>query len=177
MKRYQPWRSSVLLTQMLPLATVSCAAPPSETTASDKSTKSGNDFWSELSVLQHHIRLWESMGSRDYTFLLKATCFCPLGRVSPVVIEVRDGKATSVTYVGDNPPDVFYPELFEEYNTIEKLFAKIQEWIEKGPESFAAEYDEEFGYAKGLSVDPRKNVFDDEFYFRVDNFEMLKTQN
>jgi hypothetical protein len=49
-------------------------------------------------------KLWQSQGLSNYGFVLERQCFCPEDWRGPVKIEVRGGKAVSMTYVSDLQP-------------------------------------------------------------------------
>ena len=54
---------------------------------------------------------WAGWKLDDYRFVLDADCLCPL---VPVIIEVRDGKPSSVAPAGKDVPAYFNPAAAEE---------------------------------------------------------------
>ena len=48
--------------------------------------------------------LWKSQSLRNYDFTLERQCFCPEDWRGPVEIQVRDGNAVTVTYIGSDLP-------------------------------------------------------------------------
>lgn len=93
----------------------------------------------------------------------------PMGKF---IITVRGGVAESVTSATD-PDFVLSKKMFENYDTMEKIF-KIIEKEEWGLfKTFETEYDSKLGYPKRINIDDHGSI-DDEFFFEVLQFEILE---
>ena len=85
------------------------------------------------SELERNEKLWQSQNLTNYDFTLERQCFCPTDWRGPVDIQVRNGKAISVTYVSNGQAAT--AEKFGDVDTIEKLFDVIRDAYE-GKNSF-----------------------------------------
>ncbi len=115
---------------------------------------------------------WAAQHVANYRYSLQTRCFCPPEITQPVVIEVRNGVATSV--IGTTVGGRVNTEHFSRYNTIEKLFAVIQDAIDKHAAVIAVNYDATFGYPTSINIDFDTRAIDDEISFTTDSFEVLK---
>lgn len=122
--------------------------------------------------LERNRHLWRSSGVKNYRMtvdLQKTGHATPMGKF---IITVRGGVAESVTSATD-PDFILSPRMFENYDTMEKIF-KIIEREEWGFfKTFETEYDSKLGYPKRINIDDH-NSLDDEFFFEVLQFEILE---
>lgn len=119
--------------------------------------------------------LWESKGIEDYRFTLSRNCFCLIRE--PVVVEVRDGKAITITdqATGKSTIDGFeLTEIFEEAATIDKLFARIEQAEVEGAVRIDVTYDKTYGYPTSLYIDQSEMIADEEIGYVVSAFEVLE---
>jgi hypothetical protein len=82
-----------------------------------------------LRRFQFNRNLWNQRNISNYRYTLSNSCFCVPDARGPVVIEVRNGQTTSITSVATSQP--VDPQLFQQYNTIPKLFDVIQDAIDR----------------------------------------------
>ncbi|MBV9774483.1 MAG: hypothetical protein JO040_11065 [Gemmatimonadetes bacterium] len=116
---------------------------------------------------------WERQGITSYRYTLYKVCGeCPSESVAPARVEVRDGRTVSVTPV--NPARPIRAEYFDEYDTIEDLFATVQGVIDHDPYRFSAVYDARRGYPLSYSVDYDRRMVDDEAGFTLTDFEVVR---
>lgn len=106
---------------------------------------------------------WEAAGITAYQLEYRNVCFC--GRVH-IRVDVTNGQVTRVEPLDDD--DAFGP-VHEGY-TVERLFALIQDGLERRPHDVALSFHPELGYPTSVSFDPIGNAIDDEWGFRVENF-------
>ena len=120
--------------------------------------------------LDRHRTLWEANRSGDYTFEYRPVCFCPQEFVQPVRVEVRNGIIDSVTYIesGESPAT---DALFL-YYTIDGLFDKIQDAMDREAARLTVSYDPDVGYPTSVSIDYALNVADEEFSFTATSYEL-----
>ena len=119
--------------------------------------------------LDRHRTLWEANRSGDYTFEYRPACFCPREFVQPVEVKVRNGVVESVTYVesGESPATNGFPL----YHTIDGLFDKVQDAIDREAARLTVSYDPEMGYPTSVSIDYALNIADEEFSFTSMSYE------
>jgi hypothetical protein len=115
--------------------------------------------------------LWERQGIRSYRYTVAMTCFCPPERVGPVVVEVRDGATVSVTSA--NQGRTVAPGAFAGLDTVEELFAFIEQGLGKKPDETRTEYHPELGYPTAVRFDYERNAIDEENGILVSAFERL----
>ncbi|MBE9037976.1 hypothetical protein IQ246_23280 [aff. Roholtiella sp. LEGE 12411] len=107
----------------------------------------------QLKQLRINHRLWRQQKINNYRYTLSNSCFCIPEARGPVVIEVRNGRTTSITSVNTGQP-VANPEFFQTYNTVPKLFHLIRNTISNGNEQseLAVEYNPELGYPTQINI-------------------------
>lgn len=111
--------------------------------------------------------LWSNRPFEDYRFTLQMQCFCVPGLAPPVVIDVVNGFAASVTYADTGV--AAGPGLFENYDTIEKLFDIIQDVYDREFIYVRQQYDPDLGYPVDVFIDYSMSIADDELGFTVTN--------
>ena len=65
-------------------------------------------------------------------------------------------------------------ELFQGADSIEDLFAAVQDAIDQRVDKLQVEYDPSFGYPKLISIDPIENAVDEERGYTVSDFIPLR---
>jgi len=129
--------------------------------------------WNARSELKQQQERWRASGVTDYRYTIKWYIGGQAHDVGkPVVIEVRDGKRTSMTCAGC---EIERPEIFDDLDTVEKLFERIEKGILSEPAEFRAKYDETLGYPVNYGKKQNgQGVMDDWEEFEVLNFERVK---
>ncbi len=100
--------------------------------------------------LKTNRRLWNQRKISNYRYTLSRDCFCTPEARGPVVIEVRNGKTTSIKNAANGKP--VNPELFQQYNTIPKLFDSIKDAIARKEPELTAEYNPKLGYPTQIKI-------------------------
>ena len=118
----------------------------------------GSDISPETprSRLEFHRALWQGQSLRAYRFRVRVSCFCPPEATAPTEFTVRDGVATPVR------------ETMRRFETIEKLFAFIEEEIARGAQMVDVTYDPARGYPTQIVIDGSPQIADDELGVQVD---------
>ena len=116
--------------------------------------------------------LWEAQGYDHYRYTLQVGCFCMTDVTRPVVIEVRDGAAVSITYADDGSPAD--PALFARYDAIDDLFTVIDEAASQNPARLDVTYAEETGVPLSVAIDISEQMADEELYLTVSDFQPLR---
>ena len=115
---------------------------------------------------------WQAQELDSYRYTLQVGCFCIQEMTRPVVIEVRDGVVAGVTYAGDD--SAADPALFEQYATVEALFAVIDEAAAQDPARLDVVYDETTGVPLSVDIDISEMMADEELYLDVSDFEAIE---
>lgn len=115
---------------------------------------------------------WESKDIDSYRYTIQVGCFCIVEMTKPVTIEVIDGQVASIVYAADGSPA--NPELFESYNSIDKLFAVINDAQSQDPVTLDVTYDETYGVPLSVNIDISELIADEELYLTISNFESLE---
>lgn len=116
--------------------------------------------------------LWERQELRDYRYTIGRTCECLPEMVGPAVVEVRGGRTVSVTAARSGA--AILPEAFERLDTVDELFAAVQEAMARDPDELRVRYDPRRGHPVSFFVDYDRDVGDDEHGFTVESFEPLR---
>ena len=114
---------------------------------------------------------WKAFASNDYTFEFKWVCFCVRSWTSTVLLTVSDGAILSAAYVENGDP---VPEggQFSAYETVDALFDRVQDAIDRKTLSIAVEYHPEHGYPVSGYID--YDIRDDEERgFEVSNLTVI----
>jgi hypothetical protein len=117
------------------------------------------------------VALWESQAIDDYRYTLQVGCFCLVDVTRPVIVEVKDGQVASITYADDGT--AADPMLFEQYDSIDKIFALISEAEAQEPARLDVTYDEVTGVPQSINIDISEQMADEELYLEISGFEAL----
>jgi hypothetical protein len=115
---------------------------------------------------------WANARLSHYRFVLERSCFCGPDARRPVIIEVRDGVTTSITYADDGtaaPRD-----MYEAYATIDALFARVHDTMQQPGSLTNATFHPELGYPTQATIDNLPGATDDEDYITVRDVEALQ---
>ncbi|MCC5636771.1 DUF6174 domain-containing protein [Nostoc sp. CHAB 5844] len=127
---------------------------------------------SNSTQLKVNRQLWNQQKLNNYSFTFSRSCFCLPKATQPVVITVRNGQVASIKAVNNNEP--VDAELFQQYNSIPKLFGIIEDAIARKAANLTVKYDPKFGYPTQINIDYDQQVADEELYLTISNLEPLK---
>lgn len=116
---------------------------------------------------------WESQHITHYRFELHVSCFCAFRDRMPLTVEVQDGKVVSMLDVQGKPVSDL-GDMFDTYNTIDKLFAKLDAALNGEADSTTVEYDSAKGFPTSIYIDYIQEAADDEIGFTVSNLTALE---
>jgi hypothetical protein len=122
--------------------------------------------------LSRHQRLWVNQGIKNYQYRLRVNCFCPPEVTDQVIVEVRAGAASSVSYAASGKPAE--SKYFDKYDTMDELFLVIEDAIKRGAAEISVTYDETSGIPTRISIDFVKLAIDDEIAYDISNFQGLR---
>ena len=115
---------------------------------------------------------WQAANVSHYRYELAISCFCIFSADMPLVIEVQNGEVVSMEYKSGKEIDASSMEVFEKYNTIDKIFAELEK-AENEAERVEVTYDEKYGFPTQVTIDQAQQAADDELYLTISNFEVL----
>ncbi len=103
---------------------------------------------------------WAALGVTSYTYEFNWQCFCLQEFVEPVRITVTGGEVTGVVRVENDEPVA--AERLDDYETVDALFDRVQDAIDKGAASIRAEFDSENGLPNEVFIDFQSLLADEE---------------
>jgi hypothetical protein len=109
-------------------------------------------------------RMWRSQGITSYTFRVEVLCFCVEEGRGPFAVTVEQGRVASVT-----DPETGAPRAANEFVplTVEALFDKVEDAIERDAADLDVRYDARYGYPVEVAIDFIANAIDDEVTYRA----------
>lgn len=116
---------------------------------------------------------WDAQGIAHYRFKLNISCFCAFRSLTPVSVEVQDGKVISMLDVNGDVLNPDFASTFEEAGTVEALFALAADAL-KNADHVNITYDATRGFPTAVEVDWIELAADDEMYYYVTEFEVLQ---
>lgn len=115
--------------------------------------------------LEANRELWTARGPTSYAFVYEVNCFCASPALDPVRITVESGVVTGAVRVETGE------ELEGEFPTVEALFERIRDAIDREAYQISAGYDPDLGYPRDVFIDYRRNTIDEEFGFLASDLE------
>ena len=115
---------------------------------------------------------WQDANISHYRYELSISCFCIFAQDMPLVIEVQNGEVVSMEYKSGKEIDASNLELFQRYDTIDKIFAELEK-AQNEAERVEVSYDEKYGFPTQITIDQAVQAADDELYLTISKFETL----
>ncbi|HEX6748584.1 MAG TPA: DUF6174 domain-containing protein [Longimicrobium sp.] len=109
---------------------------------------------------------WEERGSSSYRYTVQPICFCG---VRAMRVTVSGGEVASRVWADDGQP--VPASLAAGLGTVEDLFAKIQDAIDRDAAELQATYST-LGVPRRVEIDYSRNVADEEFGWSMTEFEI-----
>lgn len=116
----------------------------------------GDDDSFQNNKLNEARTLWNGKDVDSYSYVLELQCFCaPASELRPVVVTVQNGVVQSVLYDSENPAQrtPAPASVFGPYDTVEELFAFVEDAIERDADLLQVGYDAEYGFPNVVNVD------------------------
>lgn len=106
---------------------------------------------------------WVRLGPEAYVYRYHLTCFCGPDVTEPMFVVVRGATVDEATYEasGQPVPEAVLASLW----TVEGLFGRVQDAIQREAVSLQVEYDADLGYPTSVSVDISRQIVDEEYAF------------
>ncbi|MBE9227909.1 hypothetical protein IQ264_21025 [Phormidium sp. LEGE 05292] len=119
--------------------------------------------------LRKNQELWVKQKLKNYRYILQVSCFCPPNITQPVIIDVRSGKTSSIT--PQTSRNIVNRELFQKYDSIDKLFEIIRSALAKNAHRVDVKYHPTLGYPTQISIDYDKLMADEELFLTINKLE------
>lgn len=116
----------------------------------------------ERDDLRRNRERWNAQRILSYEYVLQQSCFCPPELVRPVRVVVREGQVVSVADAERSTP------LSMDRSrtlTVDELFARIQDALDRDAAEVRVQYHPELGYPTSISIDYSRRVIDEELSF------------
>ncbi|MBD2439547.1 DUF6174 domain-containing protein [Nostoc sp. FACHB-110] len=136
-----------------------------------KNDPAPNPLDANSTQLKVNRQLWNQQKLKDYSFTFSRSCFCVPKATQPVVITVRNGQVASITAVNNKEP--VDAELFQQYNSIPKLFGIIEDAISRKAASLQVTYNPKLGYPTQINIDYNQQIADEELFLTISNLQPL----
>lgn len=118
---------------------------------------------------------WQDADIAHYRIQLGVGCFCPVGDIMPMTVEVQDGEIVSIiTVKGDTFPAADpMSEFILKYATIDRIFSELESDSVREADKLTVTYDPTYGFPAEVVIDYIELATDDELYLSVSAFEPL----
>ena len=128
------------------------------------------------SELSRNQSKWQDADIAHYRFQLGVGCFCPVGGIMPLTVEVMDREIVSIVDFNGNdyPSTDPMSELILKYVTIDRLFLELGSEPVQDADSLTVSYDPTYGFPAEVAIDYIELAADDELYLSVSGFEPLQ---
>ncbi len=119
----------------------------------------------EESELRIQRAAWQALGIADYDFQMSITCFCVTDVFRDVDIQVRGNLITAIRYADTGQP--VDTTAWNPYGTIETLFDRVQDAIDRQAHSLVVEYDPQLHYPRRIEIDLDQQMADEEISYHA----------
>jgi Family of unknown function (DUF6174) len=118
---------------------------------------------------------WQDANIAHYRFQLGVSCFCPVGGVMPMTVEVQDGEVVSIVDVNGEvfPTTDPMSDFILKYATIDRIFSELDSDSIRKADKLTINYDSTYGFPADVTIDFIELAVDDELYLSVSAFEPL----
>lgn len=124
----------------------------------------------DYSSIPDPVERWQAYHLTNYVYDQQNSCFCPYGgEVCRVV--VRGNKVVDAIKKSDGQS--VPPAALQRYKTVDELFLLVRSLDPDSVASLTIKYDARFGYPSLISVDPNRQIADEEYSYRSENIERL----
>lgn len=128
------------------------------------------------SELSRNQSKWQDADIAHYRFQLGVGCFCPVGDIMPLTVEVQDGEIVSIADVNGNdyPSTDPMSEFILKYATIDRIFSELGSEPVQEADKLTVSYDPTYGFPVEVAIDYIELAADDELYLSVSGFEPIQ---
>lgn len=118
---------------------------------------------------------WQDANIKHYRIELSVTCFCPVGGIMPMTVEVLNDEVVSIVDVnGDAFPSTDpMSEFILKYATVDRIFSELGSDSVQEADKLTVTYDSTYGFPSDVVIDYIELAADDELYLSISAFEPL----
>jgi hypothetical protein len=114
---------------------------------------------------------WDAANVPSYSYTLQLACDCGIQSLqNTIVVTVQNGVPVSRVYQNTNPAVTAPENPFGAYDTVEELFAAVEDAIGTEADLLNVVYDPTYGLPVLLQLDPSSSDPDDHLAFQVTGF-------
>jgi hypothetical protein len=114
---------------------------------------------------------WDAANISSYSYTLQLACDCGIPALqNTIVVTVQNGTPVSRVYQNSNPAVTAPENPFGAYDTVEELFAAVEDAIGEEADLLNVVYDPTHGLPVLLQLDPSSSDPDDHLAFQVTGF-------
>lgn len=111
---------------------------------------------------------WATNKLSHYQFEAKVMCLCAPETTQWVRFEVKEGAAVSMIYVeAGTPIPTTNQNQFAKFSTIDKVFAILQDAMDRKAVDMKVQYDGTLGYPTEIAIDYVKELSDEEASYSI----------
>ncbi|MDZ7361234.1 MAG: DUF6174 domain-containing protein [candidate division KSB1 bacterium] len=129
-----------------------------------------HDQLQDYSFLRDAQARWKACNFRNYSIEQKRICFCAF-RHGFVRLTIKNNKIVEGVDLTNQQP--LPQETLQYYQTVDEVFAWIEETKAMKPARLEVEYDARFGYPKKIAFDYSEGVADDELWIEMQALKRL----
>ena len=111
-------------------------------------------------TLEENRLKWQANATANYRFNFQRGCFCLRDYTREAVVEVAEGAIVAAAYADDGV--AVEADLNDRYDTIDELFALLQQAVVSGAVQIDVEFDPVLGYPTNLYIDQDRRIADEE---------------
>jgi Family of unknown function (DUF6174) len=115
---------------------------------------------------------WKARGVKSYEYVFQRSAFGPPESTRKVRVRVDNGATTSVIAADTNTTPISRI-LFDNYDTVEKIFDRVNEKIVVLPDKLDLTFDASYGYLNSLVFDRSTAIADEEETYTISEFKTL----
>ena len=113
---------------------------------------------------------WQQIKPVHYAYTLQRSCFCTPEVRKPIEIRVFRGKVQQATVLPNGTP--LPADRQASALTIDDLFLKIHDAIDRNAASLSVTYDPQYGFPTNISIDYERMMADEELALSASNFKI-----
>jgi uncharacterized protein DUF6174 len=121
--------------------------------------------------LEEARRTWRRQGIASYSFKVSQLCFCGPDVRGTLAVVVEQGRVVSVTDEETGAPRTPHPVV---PLTVEALFAKVEDAIDRDAHQIEVRYDPRLGYPLEIAIDFIELAIDDEVTYTASDLAPLR---
>lgn len=117
-------------------------------------------------------QLWLAARPASYETVVRRNCFC--GDVDPFRVQIQGATVTSAVRLKPNGVETTVdPGQYQDWFTVEGLFAAVQVAIDERVDHLDVRYDAARGHPVHVDIDPRSGATDDETTYETARLDAL----